>query len=585
MSAFIFSGSEPKHFSSGETRKSLFKNLSPPARTHSIYPTVPMKSLPAKNNDTGNKMAPQRTSPLSAIPSPSFGDLDLDSFMNSFNTKSTIQTSFDIYTYDEAEEDQITFPSYDDDWFDAVVKDLELSNRQRADSGTDSSGSSFSTVSSPRSESPELASSISATSSRAGTPEPADDLWVQHKHKDDNAIRDEPARCTDYLSHEWAEADLWASWKHVRRNSEAYENGWRLENAAWRSWAKLTNSLKTVSPTIINWRKDADNTWLYGPFQRASEDAVGLLNPSPKPNHTPLVVRRPTNNPYLKPILKSPSQDAVRPPLKTNLRKRSTSEVMQERSLYTVSLFKQAAAGVQDKIERRRKKGRQIAPAKTTDSAKKQVKFAMAAEYIPTAITAEKKKPSAKKSQSIPKFPPPPTKAKKSSRRSKSTSDLKVSIPFPNLKKSKTSLNLRASTSQASPSETDSEKNIKEVGYWGSSILPISPIQEGNVGTLLTPTSPNTVRESPSCRALLSATLSRPDSMIVTKDHKPSPQSPQSPQTSPIGPIYNWKVSSISSGTLRYQEDEYDIMARTMFGPHSTSHADMAMARSLMGPY
>lgn len=43
-------------------------------------------------------------------------------------------------------------------------------------------------------------------------------------------------------------------------------NAARLENASWRTWAKARNNLKTVSPEIVNWSKESDITWLYGPI-------------------------------------------------------------------------------------------------------------------------------------------------------------------------------------------------------------------------------------------------------------------------------------------------------------------------------
>lgn len=39
----------------------------------------------------------------------------------------------------------------------------------------------------------------------------------------------------------------------------------RLENACWRRWYKQMKQLPEVSPSCINWNKDEDITWLYGP--------------------------------------------------------------------------------------------------------------------------------------------------------------------------------------------------------------------------------------------------------------------------------------------------------------------------------
>ncbi|EEB05519.1 protein phosphatase regulatory subunit Reg1 [Schizosaccharomyces japonicus yFS275] len=74
----------------------------------------------------------------------------------------------------------------------------------------------------------------------------------------------------DYLSYDWKEDDIWASWREVTRIKNDYENGIRLENASWRTWAKAKNHLKTISPETLNWLKECDVTWLYGPLLHSS---------------------------------------------------------------------------------------------------------------------------------------------------------------------------------------------------------------------------------------------------------------------------------------------------------------------------
>ncbi|GAA5857438.1 hypothetical protein JCM8547_009273 [Rhodosporidiobolus lusitaniae] len=80
-----------------------------------------------------------------------------------------------------------------------------------------------------------------------------------------------PSICVDYLSHDWAEDDVWTSWKAMTRHKAEIANGVRLENASWRTWAKQRGKLKTVSPETLNWLKDSDVTWLYGPLHTAVE--------------------------------------------------------------------------------------------------------------------------------------------------------------------------------------------------------------------------------------------------------------------------------------------------------------------------
>ena len=70
---------------------------------------------------------------------------------------------------------------------------------------------------------------------------------------DDTNLRTEPTRHVDYLSHNWREQDIWASWRHIVAKRKEYSNSIRLENASWRSWAKSRLKLKTISPETLNW--------------------------------------------------------------------------------------------------------------------------------------------------------------------------------------------------------------------------------------------------------------------------------------------------------------------------------------------
>ena len=70
---------------------------------------------------------------------------------------------------------------------------------------------------------------------------------------DDMAIKSEPTRHVDYLSHSWKEEDIWSSWRHIVARRNLYSNSRRLENASWRTWAKAKDQLKTISPDTLNW--------------------------------------------------------------------------------------------------------------------------------------------------------------------------------------------------------------------------------------------------------------------------------------------------------------------------------------------
>lgn len=71
--------------------------------------------------------------------------------------------------------------------------------------------------------------------------------------EDDTAIRQQPTRHVDYLSHNWTEEEIWSSWRYIVSRRKDYMNAARLENASWRTWLKAKNNLKTVSPETLNW--------------------------------------------------------------------------------------------------------------------------------------------------------------------------------------------------------------------------------------------------------------------------------------------------------------------------------------------
>jgi hypothetical protein len=75
---------------------------------------------------------------------------------------------------------------------------------------------------------------------------------IEHA-KDDTAMRGQPSRYVDYLSHDWKEEDVWSSWKHIVSKRKTYGSNARLENVLWRIWTKLQYRLKTVPPETLNW--------------------------------------------------------------------------------------------------------------------------------------------------------------------------------------------------------------------------------------------------------------------------------------------------------------------------------------------
>lgn len=110
---------------------------------------------------------------------------------------------------------------------------------------------------------PQMDVDVDVESSRSSSPSPTLQAPV-----DDISIKVDPDRHVDYLSHDWTENDIWVSWRHVTKQKAFLQSGARLENASWRTWAKSRNNLKTISPETLNWLKDCDVTWLYGPLHR-----------------------------------------------------------------------------------------------------------------------------------------------------------------------------------------------------------------------------------------------------------------------------------------------------------------------------
>lgn len=204
------------------------------------------------------------------------------------------------------DDDDIMFPSYDEGVkFYQIDEPLDLppspkseQEEKRQDEGSDVSSVTGSTQS----------EGLGPTSAVA----------------DDTDVKQQPSRHVDYLSHNWREEDIWSSWRHIVSQRKVYGQRSRLENASWRTWAKSKYHLSTVSPEALNWLKESDVTWLYGPLQPAATHPVTHSHDSSP--------RVPGSAPFTskKPILK----------------KRSMSEVMLQRSISANSLIKQAAASV-----------------------------------------------------------------------------------------------------------------------------------------------------------------------------------------------------------------------------------------------
>ncbi|OJJ30063.1 hypothetical protein ASPWEDRAFT_699595 [Aspergillus wentii DTO 134E9] len=84
---------------------------------------------------------------------------------------------------------------------------------------------------------------------------------------DDLAIYDNPQSNVDYLSHEWKYEELWPTRRHIRKANLDWAYYCRLENALCRAWMKGRDSRQAFPATGIEWDKDSDITWLYGPVK------------------------------------------------------------------------------------------------------------------------------------------------------------------------------------------------------------------------------------------------------------------------------------------------------------------------------
>jgi hypothetical protein len=91
--------------------------------------------------------------------------------------------------------------------------------------------------------------------SRQSTPEVRDPntLSPRPNAADDTFLLHEPSRHVDYLSHDWREEDIWASWRYMVGKRKSHSNATRLENASWRTWAKKKYGLRTLPPGKLNW--------------------------------------------------------------------------------------------------------------------------------------------------------------------------------------------------------------------------------------------------------------------------------------------------------------------------------------------
>lgn len=137
----------------------------------------------------------------------------------------------------------LAFPAYDEVQFFHEDEPLDLPPSPRPEDETSDADSNDGRC--DRDDEDDAGSTTDTTRSDSPLPTPT--------VADDTAIKHEPSRHVDYLSHDWREEDIWSSWRHIVSQRKVYGQRSRLENASWRTWAKSKYHLPTVSPEALNW--------------------------------------------------------------------------------------------------------------------------------------------------------------------------------------------------------------------------------------------------------------------------------------------------------------------------------------------
>lgn len=108
-----------------------------------------------------------------------------------------------------------------------------------------------------------------------------------HYCNTDQTIKHIPSQCRDYLEEGWSIEMAINSWKLVRglnkgrieylesnrKSTYLYQ---RLENVSWRNYSKAKLQLKGCSPHKLQWNREEDYYWLFGP----NPEKLTSINPS-----------------------------------------------------------------------------------------------------------------------------------------------------------------------------------------------------------------------------------------------------------------------------------------------------------------
>lgn len=169
-------------------------------------------------------------------PEPSPVDMLEDSDRSRSSSQSTAPTSLGGFEHRRRESDEENFfPSYGNQDFQfkstflnmPTLLSPESSDNEDEDKDTD-------------------ARSLTSDSATAPSPDLPPII-------DDTALRPEPNKHVDYLSHNWNEEEVAIAWRGIVGNRKTYGERSRLENASWRGWTKHRLHLPTVDAKSINW--------------------------------------------------------------------------------------------------------------------------------------------------------------------------------------------------------------------------------------------------------------------------------------------------------------------------------------------
>ncbi|KAI9304017.1 hypothetical protein BJ944DRAFT_267462 [Cunninghamella echinulata] len=127
--------------------------------------------------------------------------------------------------------------------------------------------------------------------------------------------------CVDYLAHEWDTNDIIQANQEIKKQLKQikkkrlclkddekerkalqieHDRLIRFQNALWRQMTKLCTthlgrSNKMIHPSTVNWQKESDITWLYGPLYTNKPSPLSsqqILPPTPPPEGIKPVLKR-----------------------------------------------------------------------------------------------------------------------------------------------------------------------------------------------------------------------------------------------------------------------------------------------------